>query len=147
VRRVVLALAAAFVLVACPRGPESGPIDVVWDRDVCARCNMAISDRHFAAQIRTTSDHRAHTFDDLGCALLWLDGEGEELGGAEEIWVRDREGAGWLDARAAHFVAKEHTPMNYGFGAVDDAAEESLTLEEVRVRVRKVEGGRRARHH
>jgi copper chaperone NosL len=144
VRRPLLALVALGMLAVCGREPESGPARLVWDRDVCARCNMAISDRRFAAQIRTASDHRAHLFDDLGCALLWLDDEGDDLGDAEEIWVRDLGGQGWLDARAAHFVAAAHTPMNYGFGAVAEPENGALTLEEVRLRVRKVEGGRRS---
>jgi hypothetical protein len=121
-------------------------VEVAWDRDVCSRCNMAIGDPRFAAQIRTASDQRAHVFDDLGCALLWLDAEGAALGGAEEIWVRDLGGADWLDARAARFVAAEHTPMNYGFGAVAAPVDAALALEQVHAQVREVEGGRRAHH-
>ena len=98
------------------------------------------------AYVRTASDQRAHVFDDLGCALLWLDAEGAALGGAEEIWVRDLAGADWLDARAARFVAAEHTPMNYGFGAVAAPADAALALEQVHAQVREVEGGRRAHH-
>jgi len=145
VKGLALLLAAAFVLAACSREPASGPVEVVWDRDVCARCNMAISDRRFAAQVRTASDHRAQAFDDLGCALLWLDEEGADLGGAEEIWVRDLGGEGWLDAHEARFVEAEHTPMNYGFGALSAPEDAALTLEEDQARVREAEGGRRGR--
>ena len=102
------------LLSGCGGDPATGPGPVAWDRDTCERCNMAIGDRRFAAQVRGGADHRVHRFDDLGCALLWIDEEKEE---PEEIWVRDLDGASWLAAEEAHYVPVDTTPMDYGFGA------------------------------
>ncbi len=47
------------------------PSEVVWDRDLCVECSMALSDRRYAAQI---VDHQGKPkmFDDIGCAVNWL---------------------------------------------------------------------------
>jgi nitrous oxide reductase accessory protein NosL len=140
-----IAAVAIVALVACSPAPAQGPVEVTWDRDTCERCNMTIGDRRFAAQIRIGPDHRSHGFDDLGCALLWLDEEDAGLEEAFEIWVRDRAGETWLDARSAGYVETKGSPMGYGFGAVRERAEGSLGLAEVHERARAVEERRRAR--
>jgi hypothetical protein len=117
---------------------------VAWDRDPCVRCGMSLSDRRFAAQLRLAHDPRAHKFDDLGCALLWLDDLAGEGVVVEEIWVRNLAGSRWLDARAAAYRGGQQTPMGYGFGASEDAGAEVLAFEEVRARVRAKERERRS---
>ena len=58
-RKFVAALPArrgtvpATVLAGCSRSAD-GPGKIAWDRDVCVRCSMVISERSFAAQIRQT---------------------------------------------------------------------------------------------
>ena len=137
-------LAATLLLAACAPGVSSGPVEVVWDRDACERCAMAISDRRFAAQVRSPGDHRPHRFDDLGCALLWIDEQdwGEE--GAEEIWVRDLDGEQWLPAADAGYVRVETSPMDFGWGAVEAAKAGSIDLGEAREQIRTAERGRRS---
>ncbi len=146
-RNRCFALCLGLLWISCGRGPETGPVDVHWDRDTCERCNMTISDRHFATQLRDETGPAAHHFDDLGCALLRLDERVGEDGQAAEIWVRDRSGERWLDGRSARYVEAESTPMNYGFAATDEAVEASLGLDEVRLRVREKERGRRKHRH
>ncbi len=138
-----LAVLAALTLGACSPAPPSGPVAMVWDRDLCERCNMAIGDRHFAVQVRSPVDGRPHKFDDLGCALLWLDEQPWGRDGAFEIWVREWGGERWLDARRAAFLRAENTPMDYGFAAVAAATGESVGLESARERIREVERARR----
>ena len=48
------ALALLLLLAACSGDPGTGPAEVTWDRDACARCNMVLSDRHHSAQVRHT---------------------------------------------------------------------------------------------
>jgi nitrous oxide reductase accessory protein NosL len=134
----------ALVAIACTGDPVSGPVEIAWDRDTCEHCGMSIGDRRFAAQIRSPEDHRVRRFDDLGCALLWLD-ERPWRDRPEEMWVRDSAGEGWLDAAKARYVAGERTPMGYGLGAI--AAGEGIDLDAARERIRKVERERRGSGH
>jgi len=140
VKLALTALTLALVL-ACSGDPGAGPVEPTWDRDTCERCRMVVSERAFAAQIRMQHDGHTRHFDDLGCALLWLD-EAREAGQSEsEIWVRDPAGSGWLDARSAGFVDGKRTPMGYGIGSAPDAG--SLDLEQAWLRVREKEDERR----
>lgn len=114
---------ALFVIILCACSPreETGPGRVRWDRDVCARCAMAISDRHFAAQVRGgPADKRSklHLFDDLGCAVIWLGERPWRDDPRTELWVTDHRDGTWLSARSAGYVAGQITPMDYGLGAV-----------------------------
>jgi len=136
---LVLALAASS---GCT--PEDGPVEVHWDRDACAHCNMGISERRHAAQVRLPGARRPALFDDPGCALLWLHEQPGDAATTAAIWVRDPGGDGWRDARQTRFVNGSRTPMDYGFVASDGAPEGSLTLEEVWTRLEKAERERRA---
>ncbi len=39
-----------------------------------------------------------------------------------EIWVADWRDGDWIDARSAHYLAGQQTPMGYGLGAQQEAA-------------------------
>ncbi len=120
---VVLAVLAVGML---GRRAGDGPIvppDVVYGQDVCARCNMIISDRRFAAAlvVREADGRRAtHAFDDIGCAVEF---QGQDHG-AQVLaqYVADYAGRQWLDARAAAYVAGGWivSPMGYGIAACAD---------------------------
>ena len=118
-RRFVAALPVLGVaLSACSREPLSGPGEIKWDRDVCERCSMVISDRLFAAQIRDPMK-KLHKFDDFGDAVFFL--EHQSWSDAEiEFWVADSRDGHWLDARKVWYVAGKRTPMLYGYGAVGE---------------------------
>lgn len=139
------ALAALLFCVAwtaaCGRTPRTGPVEIKWDRQTCERCQMVISERRFAAQVRVHDEPRVHSFDDLGCALLWIDVQG--LADAEppvEIWVRDEAGQHWRDGYETSYEDGLQTPMQYGFGA----ARQGLTLDRVFERVRAEERARKS---
>jgi hypothetical protein len=140
-REAVGSACLLLAALACGGEPATGPVEPHWDRDACERCNMSVSDARFAAQVRDADGH-AHLFDDLGCAVLWMD---EELGQdpPREIWVRDRSGQGWLEARSAHYLAGEQTPMDYGFGATQESSDAALDFEAARAGVRAMERERR----
>lgn len=140
--RAAIALLSLLLLVACGREPASGPAGVKWDRDVCERCGMVISDRSFAAQVRD-ADGRVHRFDDPGCAALWLD-EHAEQAAPREIWVRELAGDDWLDARGAYFVRAPGSPMGYGHGAQRAPSQEALDFEQLRQAIRTLEDERRS---
>ena len=134
---------AALLLTACSGDPGTGPIDVKWDRDTCSRCNMVLSDRQHSAQVRYTptdsTRSRVWKFDDLGCALLWLDQQPWRDTGAVEIWVNAHDSGEWIDARSAHFVTGRQTPMQYGLGAQRQAGPGTLDFARAREHVYAVE--------
>jgi len=135
-------------LISCSSEPDHGPGPIQWDRDTCERCNMGLSERRYGVQVREASDHKLHYFDDLGCALLWLDEQKQagENGGLEELWVRNPEGTDWVDGRSARFRAGFKTPMGYGFHTVSPGNPEQLTLAEVWTRLRAKEKERRGQN-
>jgi copper chaperone NosL len=118
--RLAAALVAFPIVAACSRDDGHGPAKVHWDRDTCKRCNMAVSDRHYAAQVRGGPKREAFRFDDIGCALFWLAEQKVPWADAPdtEIWVNDFRTGEWLDARKAHYLPGKTTPMAYGFGAL-----------------------------
>jgi hypothetical protein len=141
---LLLALAAG-----CSGAPASGPIEPKWDRTVCEQCQMVISNRRYAAQAREVPGGRPHQFDDLGCALLWLEASGllgrsQAEGQSLELWVRDSEGAGWVDGWEARYESGLHSPMGYGFAAAREGGWGGLPIEAVRERVIEQEAIRRA---
>ena len=127
---IIVQLGSVLVamFIGCSRETERGPIEIAWDRDSCEYCRMVISDRAYATQIRDGLNNKIHVFDDLGCALNWLHEQGWGDKGAE-IWVADHRHpheAKWLEARTAQFVPNQHTPMDYGFGAVSEIVPGSI---------------------
>ncbi len=139
-----LGLVGAFLLAACSTEPKSGPEDIKWDRQTCERCQMVISERHFAVEWRGEHDRRLHAFDDLGCALLWrAEQRGGGLGDRPEIWVRDAKGTHWLDGYGVRYEAGHRTPMGYGYAAANEESQAGLSLHEVEEQVHLLEKARR----
>lgn len=130
--KIFLLGAVALFITACSGEPETGPVEVKWDRDTCKRCSMAVSDRHYAAQVRGGPKKQAFKFDDIGCAVHWLKDQPWGNDPATEIWVTDFRSGKWLDARTANYVAGKTTPMAYGYGASGEALPGSIGFEEVR---------------
>lgn len=135
-------LALLVVLLAgCGGDPGTGPVEVTWDRDPCTRCGMVLSDRGHAAQVRILGAEgrdAVKLFDDLGCAVVWLDDKGlaDE---AVELWVADHRAGGWLDAFNAHYVLGNPTPMQYGVSAQASAGVDTIGFEAAREHIRRVE--------
>lgn len=138
------ALAALVLLVGCGSDRSSGPVPVHWDRDPCERCAMALGSQRFAAQVRGPDSRRVHLFDDVGCALIWIQQNvAETQRGALEIWVGGPTGAKWVDAREARFSAGFETPMGYGYATVPPGTPGSIDLTELERRLAAREHGRR----
>jgi len=128
-----------LLLVACSAPPDSGPVEVKWDRDVCERCSMVLSDRLHSAQVRATPEpgkhSRVYKFDDIGCALIWLQDKPWRDNPKTEIWVTDHRSGAWIDARSAYYLLGQVTPMEYGLGAQSEAAQGSLNFEQARQQI------------
>jgi copper chaperone NosL len=132
-----------FFLAGCWSSSNTGPGEIHWDRQTCERCQMVISERRHAVQIRELGERQTHAFDDLGCALLWLEEQGLLAGSDEgpEVWARATADGDWSDARAARFETGLTTPMGYGFGVADSG----ISLGEVQAQTIETERRRRSR--
>jgi len=130
----------AAALAACGRSspwPE-GMLEIIWDRDTCSRCSMAISDRRFAAELRGGEKNAAFKFDDVGCLVTWMQAKEKEFPwlaeAATRLWVADITSAGdkWLDARKAHYSGGKVSPMGYNQAASAYAQPGAMDFEEMR---------------
>lgn len=117
----LFALFILLTMTACFGGEDTGPEDIHWDRDVGELCKMLISDPSFAAEVRGGEKRKLYKFDDIGCAINWLNEQSWAGDEATEIWVADgastRENLIWLNARDARYVKGRFSPMNYGYTA------------------------------
>jgi nitrous oxide reductase accessory protein NosL len=129
-----LAPLALLCGVACV-DPQGGPVAVVWDRDACEECSMVISDHAFTTEIRAPKG-QVHKFDDLGCAVRWLEAQPWAPDTSVAIWVARQSDGGWIDARTAHYVGGQSSPMGYGFGAIG-ADSPGVTFDDLRARLAK----------
>ncbi|WP_281950755.1 hypothetical protein [Nitrosophilus kaiyonis] len=91
------------------------PATMHWDRDMCERCKMAISERKFAVQA-IDENGKVYKFDDIGCLILWQKKEHPEIH-FKKIWITDAKSGEWIDAKEAEYTRDYITPMGYGFGA------------------------------
>lgn len=127
-------LFAALLFVGCQASSADGPAEIKWDRDACKACGMVISDRHFAAQVRGGPRSAVAKFDDLGCAMKWLDEQPWANEPATQVWVADQGDGHWLDGKTAHYVAGKTSPMGFNFGAVASAEGNDFTAQREAVR-------------
>ena len=133
----------ALALSACGKsGWPEGMVEIKWDRDVCPRCSMVISDRRFAAQLRGGPKDMAVKFDDIGCLTFWIRDNLKTYPWLAEpatrMWVADVTSKGkevtWLDPRKVQFITRTST-MGYNFGAVAYPQMGSMDFESMRQHV------------
>jgi nitrous oxide reductase accessory protein NosL len=132
----------ALLVSACSGDPGTGPGEVKWDRDACERCRMVLSDRAHAAQIRYFPADKPRSklikFDDIGCAVIWLEDQPWRDDPKTQIWVTDING-GWIDARNATYVKGDLTPMEYGLGAQSQPVAGGLDFAQAKMHIFEVE--------
>jgi len=114
---LLLGFLAGVGFTGCEKKSVGAVQQMHWDRDMCERCKMAISERKFAVQIINPQNGRNYKFDDLGCAVLWMDEEKIPWKKHAIIWITDAKTGKWIDARNAYYVDGAITPMAYGFAA------------------------------
>ena len=106
-----------FAFTGCEKKPVGAVEQMHWDRDMCERCKMAISERKFAVQIIDPQSGKSYKFDDIGCAVLWMDEEKILWREKAIIWITDAKNGRWIDARKAKYTEDAITPMAFGFAA------------------------------
>ena len=119
------------------------PHEIHWDRDMCARCAMVVSDRKNTIQVINPKNGKMYVFDDIGCMVLWFDDEQIPWKDKAIIWITDAHTGKWIDARKAFYDTENITPMAYGFCAhksKDDIkkGQEIVDFTEMVKRVKKI---------
>jgi len=140
-----IAILIIFVnVIGCDKEPaNTNPRQVHWDRDMCVRCAMVVSDRDNTTQVINPLTHKVYMFDDIGCMILWFKDEQIEWKDKAVIWITDTKTGKWIDARKAFYDTENITPMAYGFSAhksKDTIAkdQEIIDYNEVVKRVKKI---------
>jgi len=142
IRFLLLGFMLVFTL-GCEKKIDRGVATVHWDRDMCARCVMVVSDRHNTTQVINPNNGKKYMFDDIGCMVLWFDDEHIKWKDEAIIWITDVTTGEWIDARKAYYDTNNITPMAYGFSAHKSKDtikkdQEIVDFNEVVKRVRKI---------
>ena len=132
-----------FFFSGCEERSKTDVTKVHWDRDMCARCVMVVSDRKNTTQVRDPNTGKTYMFDDIGCAILWFKDEKIAWKDKAIIWITDVTTGKWIDARVAFYDTQNITPMAYGFSAhltkdTIEADQEIIDFSEVTKRVIKI---------
>nr|WP_321268615.1 hypothetical protein [uncultured Sulfurimonas sp.] len=141
--KIILLFVAGIMFLACEKKVETGVAEVHWDRDMCSRCVMVVSDRKNTVQIRNPETSRTYMFDDIGCTILWFEEEKIEWKDKAIIWITDLTTGEFIDAKTAFYDTNNVTPMAYGFSAhktkdTIKEGEEIISYDEVVKRVIKI---------
>ncbi len=133
--RFAAAAAVVFLAAGCKSSVSLEPAEVKFDREVCERCVMQVSDRLHSAQIVNPETGEHFFFDDLGCALLWLEEKGFAWKDGAVVYFTDAVSGKWLSGRKAVLARPFVTPMSFGVGAFSDESavpegKEILTYEQ-----------------
>ena len=115
-KKIVLITLLIFS-IGCDKKPKTGIAKVHWDRDMCTRCVMVISDRKNTVQILNPATNKKYMFDDIGCLILWFKDEQISWKNKAIVWITDVNTGKWIDARKAYYDTENITPMGYGFSA------------------------------
>ena len=115
--KVLGLLSLVLVLSSCEKKISHEHEEMHWDRDMCDRCKMVVSERNHAAQVSNPKTGQVYKFDDIGCVVLWFKEENIQWKDTAKIWITDVKTSKWIDARTAHYDNLHNTPMAYGFSA------------------------------
>jgi len=144
VRLALLSMLIVWSFAGCEKRDPNAMRKVHWDRDMCERCKMVVSDRKHTVQVIQPKTGRSYMFDDIGCMVLWLHEEQIEWASSAKIWITDSTTGDWIDARTAYYDTSCITPMAFGFGvhktkdSIKDG-EEVIDFAEASRRIFKIE--------
>ncbi len=114
---LLLVVTIGLFFSGCEKKKIGGVEKIHWDRDMCERCKMAISERKYAFEIVNPKNGKTYKFDDIGCAVLWMDEEKIPWKNKAILWITDAKTGKWINARTAYYTDDSITPMAYGLAA------------------------------
>jgi len=139
-----------FVVISlftgCDKQVKTGLHEVHWDRDMCERCKMVVSDRKNAGQVIDPKTGKSYMFDDLGCLVLWFKDENIDWENKAIIYITDIKTGKFIDARKAWYSDTEQTPMGYGFGGYEKKKKDYMNFNIARKIVFKIARRNDANH-
>jgi copper chaperone NosL len=110
----VSAIVAGFTaLIHHAQSLPNSVTPVIWDKESCAECKMAIGDPSFAAQLQS-KDGRVLDFDDPGCLITYMIDRRPEIHAVYFHLYRENE---WLDRDRTGFVSGVRSPMGFDLAA------------------------------
>ena len=110
-------LSLSLLYTGCEKKDTTAISEVHWDRDMCARCVMVVSDRRNSVQVKEPKSGKSYMFDDIGCMVSWFREKKIAWKDQATIWVNDVDDGKWIDARKAFYDTENITPMGYGYSA------------------------------
>lgn len=113
----IFILSLIFITSGCEEETVESVHEMHWDRDMCDRCKMVISERKHAVQVKNEQNGKVYKFDDIGCTIAWFKEEKIKWKDSAKIWVTDAKTGSWIDAKTAFYETDTKTPMGYGFSA------------------------------
>ncbi len=115
--RFLLFIFLSFSFISCSDKKD----DIHWDRDMCERCKMVVSDRKNTVKMELLHFSKYLVFDDIGCFILWeKDNTHVE---AKSVLINDSKTGKWIDMKKALYTSGNITPMDYGFWAYEKGTE------------------------
>lgn len=114
-------LLSLLLALGCAEGSTLiAPPEIRYGEDLCAQCNMVISDPRYAAgyvYAIGNGRYQSLAFDDIGDLLAHHRSHPEHS--VVAWYVHDYHSEAWLDATTAYYVvsAAIHSPMGHGIAA------------------------------
>ena len=108
------------------------PLPIKFDHTNDPQCAMLLKNDHNAVEV-AIPDGRTWFFDDPGCMILWI--EKKPFRDQAKIWVHTIDTERWIDAKKAHYGVTDKTEMRYGFGAREKEGNNTISFEEMRLRM------------
>lgn len=103
-------------------------IDIKANEYSCAKCKMDVSVLDYATQaVKKNGD--TYFFDDIGCMILWLEKNREEIAAT---YVMTLDTHKWIKAEQAYYSRIAPSPMGYGFGAVEASKAGLISYDEMK---------------
>jgi len=144
IRYLFLYLSLMILFIGCQKRDMTSLREVHWDRDMCQRCKMVVSDRNHTLQLINTQNGKSYMFDDIGCMVLWLKDENIEWFSTAKVWITDASTGRWIDGKKALYEDGYITPMAYGFSANQNPQmlknrDQNLSLDDIFQLIIKIE--------
>ncbi len=108
------------------------PIDIKLHKTNDPECAMLIETQTNAAEV-VSPNGTTWFFDDPGCMVKWL--ENKDFKKDAKLWIYTIDTNRWIDARKAKYITNFHSAMHYGFGAVEKEKNNTISFEEMRLRM------------
>lgn len=150
VKSMLLSLLFVGGLSGCDNTADLGPQAIKLDRDICRQCAMLISDPNYAVQVygsQPGTKAKHYKFDDIGCAVIWLDRQTWKNDPRTLIWVKDYRDGHWLDARRAWYLPDKISPMGYSLAAQGLQTDATMNFQQAQANIRSQQRSKSLHKH